>query len=105
MEISTGDLIGLTGLGVTVLGGAVALGKVWSKVNDNTRTTHSIADKVEKLQDDVAEDRTLTMVQESKISSLEENNNKLFELVEGQAKTLSAIESDLKVILTKLEAK
>ena len=105
MEISTGDLIGLTGLGVTIVGGAVALGKVWSKVMANERTNNILAEKVDKLQEERAEDKTLTMVQESKIERLEENSNKLFELAESQGKVLGEIKQELGIIITKLEAK
>ena len=105
MEISTGDLIGLTGLGVTIVGGAVALGKVWSKVMANERTNNILSEKVDKLQKERAEDKTLTMVQESKIKRLEQNSDKLFELAESQGKVLGEIKQELGIIITKLEAK
>lgn len=105
MEISTGDLIGLTGLGVTIVGGAVALGKVWSKVMANERTNNILTEKVDKLQEERAEDKTLTMVQESKIKRLEQNSDKLFELAESQGKVLGEIRQELGIIITKLEAK
>lgn len=105
MEISTGDLIGFSSIGITALGGAVALGKIWSKVIDNARTTVSLTEKVDKLQEERAEDKTLTMVQESKIGRLEENSNKLFELAESQGKVLGEIRQELGIIITKLEAK
>jgi len=105
MEISTGDLIGLTGLGVTIVGGAVALGKVWSKVMANERTNNILSEKVDKLQEERAEDKTLTMVQESKIKRLEQNSDKLFELAESQGKVLGEIKQELGIIITKLETK
>jgi len=105
VEISTGDLIGLTGLGVTIVGGAVALGKVWSKVMANERTNNILSEKVDKLQEERAEDKTLTMVQESKIKRLEQNSDKLFELAESQGKVLGEIKQELGIIITKLETK
>lgn len=105
MEISTGDLIGLTGLGVTVLGGAVALGKVWSKVNSNAVHCDEIGDDLKELRNEVIRIDKLTDVQANEIKQLQENSSKLTKIAEEQGKALSTIEADLKVILTKLEAR
>lgn len=105
MEISTGDLIGLTGLGVTVLGGAVALGKIWSKVIANEQNNDTQEVRLNETRNAVADLKTLTMVQEKTIERLDANSDKLFDLIDAQNKDLGDIKNELSVIIEKLKAK
>jgi len=103
MEISTGDLIGLTGLGVTVLGGAVALGKIWSKVIANEQNNDTQENRLNETRNAVADLKTLTMVQEKTIVRLDANSDKLFDLIDAQNKDLGDIKNELAVIIEKLK--
>jgi predicted RNase H-like nuclease (RuvC/YqgF family) len=103
MEISTGDLIGLTGLGVTVLGGAVALGKIWSKVIANEQNNDTQEKRLNETRNAVSDLRTLTMVQEKTIERLDANSDKLFDLIDAQNKDLGDIKNELAVIIEKLK--
>ena len=105
MEISTGDLIGLTGLGVTVLGGAVALGKIWSKVIANEQNNDTQENRLNETRNAVADLKTLTMVQEKTIVRLDANSDKLFDLIDAQNKDLGDIKNELAVIIEKLKVK
>jgi len=45
-----------------------------------------------------------TKVQRVQIDDIRKNNNKLFELVEGQSRTLGEIKQELAVIISKLKS-
>jgi len=94
------------GVGATaVVGGAImAYGELKTKVVGLTQRASSADQAHEKIYDKVSKLEEETKVQRVQIDDIRKNNNKLFELVEGQSRTLGEIKQELAVIISKLKS-
>ena len=90
---------------LAVVGGAImAYGELKTKVVTLTQRAGSADQAYEKIYDKVSKLEEETKVQRVQIDDIRKNNNKLFELVEGQSRTLGEIKQELAVIISKLKS-
>lgn len=82
----------------------MAYGELKTKVVGLTQRADSAQKAREKLFDKVSAVEEETKVQRVQIDDIRQNNNKLFQLVEGQSRTLGEIKQELAVIISKLKS-
>ena len=104
MEIDANVVFAGIGACAVVGGAIMAYGELKTKVVGLTQRVDSAQKAREKLFDKVGAVEEETKVQRVQIDDIRQNNNKLFELVEGQSRTLGEIKQELAVIISKLKS-
>jgi hypothetical protein len=103
MEIDANVVFAGVGACAVVGGAIMAYGELKTKVVGLTQRASSADQAHEKIYDKVSKLEEETKVQRVQIDDIRKNNNKLFELVEGQSRTLGEIKQELAVIISKLK--
>jgi len=104
MEIDANLVFAGVGACAVVGGAIMAYGELKTKVVGLMQRADSAQKAREKLFDKVSVVEEETKVQRVQIDDIRQNNNKLFELVEGQSRTLGEIKQELAVIISKLKS-
>ena len=104
MEIDANVVFAGIGACAVVGGAIMAYGELKTKVVTLTQRAGSADQAHEKIYDKVSKLEEETKVQRVQIDDIRKNNNKLFELVEGQSRTLGEIKQELAVIISKLKS-
>jgi hypothetical protein len=104
MEIDANVVFAGIGACAVVGGAIMAYGELKTKVVGLTQRASSADQAHEKIYDKVSKLEEETKVQRVQIDDIRKNNNKLFELVEGQSRTLGEIKQELAVIISKLKS-
>lgn len=104
MEIDANLVFAGVGACALVGGAIMAYGELKTKVVTLTQRAGSADQAYEKIYDKVSKLEEETKVQRVQIDDIRKNNNKLFELVEGQSRTLGEIKQELAVIISKLKS-
>jgi uncharacterized membrane protein YgaE (UPF0421/DUF939 family) len=104
MEIDANLVFAGVGACAVVGGAIMAYGELKTKVVTLTQRAGSADQAYEKIYDKVSKLEEETKVQRVQIDDIRKNNNKLFELVEGQSRTLGEIKQELAVIISKLKS-